>query len=314
MRRPRSTSLFIVAAPIAILVGVWRYRPDQSRHWLLFAGGLALWCVGETYWNYYVWFLGKQAPYPSFADVAFLAAYPLLIAGVFVLARGGADPASGTCWTPPSSRSAAGVVSTLFLLEPLLSTSDSTFLKVIAVGFPVMDFVLLVALTQLLFRGRVTNFALRAFMVGTGALLVADAAYSYLSLKGAYTSGMIVDAGWLACYGLWGIAALHPSMAQIGSLARARALSACRSGASEHSWLALLVAPIVLIAQIAVSGQTRRRRASRQSSSPRCCWSARASGSFSATARRRKPRSLRPTSGLVSRNASRASARGTSTS
>ena len=60
-------------------------------------------------------------------------------------------------------------------------------------------------------------------MVGAVALLVADAAYSYLSLKGAYTIGMILDAGWLTCFGLWGIAALHPSMARIGALARARA-------------------------------------------------------------------------------------------
>jgi hypothetical protein len=70
------------AAPIAILVGVWRHRPQRPLPWFLFAAGLGLWCVGDTYWNYYIWFLEKQAPYPSPADVAYLGAYPSHITGV----------------------------------------------------------------------------------------------------------------------------------------------------------------------------------------------------------------------------------------
>jgi PAS domain S-box-containing protein len=247
--------LFIVAAPIAILVGVRRHRPNRGLPWLLFAGGLALWCVGEGYWSSYTWFLGNQAPYPSFADVAFLGGYPLLIAGVFVLARGGGRPRIGDILDTAIVALAAGIVSTLFLLEPILSTSDPAFAKLIAVAFPVMDFVILVALTQLVFRRRVANFALRAILVGTGALLIADSAYSYLSLEGAYTSGMIVDAGWLASYALWGITALHPSMAAIKSVPE-------RDGVGLSVWrigallVAMLAGPIVLVSQTStVSGQ-----------------------------------------------------------
>jgi len=245
---------FIVAAPIAILIGVWRYRPERRRRWLLFAGGLALWCVGDSYWNYHIWVLGDQAPYPSFADVAYLGAYPLLIAGVFMLAGGGRRLRLGDVLDAAIVTLAAGIVSMLFLLWRLLSTSDSVFAKAIAVGIPVMDLVMLVALTNLMFRARATNFALRAIMVGTGALLVADGAYSYLSLDGSYTTGMIVDAGWLACYALWGIAALHPSMARIRSLPEREnvGLSAWRIGALL---LALLAAPVVLIAET-MAGQS----------------------------------------------------------
>ncbi len=242
------------AAPVAILVGVRHHRPEQYRHWLLLAGGLVLWCVGDTYWNFYVWVLGKQAPYPSFADLAYLCAYPLLIGGVLLWSRGGSRPRVGDLLDAAIVALGAGVVSMIFLLEPLLSTSDSTFLKVIAGGIPVLDVVLLIALTQLLFRGRMTNFALRAFMVGGVGLLVADAAYSYLGLKGLYTVGMTIDAGWLACYALWGTAALHPSMARIEALKENErvGLSTWRIGALL---LALLVAPSVLIAQ-AAAGQS----------------------------------------------------------
>ncbi len=240
--------LFILAAPIAILVGVRRYRPDPRRQWLLFAGGLALWGIGDTYWDSYLWILGKEAPYPSFADVAYLGAYPLLIAGVFVLVRGWGRPRIGNVLDTAIVALAAGILSTLFLLEPMLSTSDPLFAKLISVAFPVMDFVMLVALTQLMFRRRVMNFALRAIIAGTAAVLVADAVYSHLGLEGAYTSGMFIDAGWLACYALWGIAALHPSMAAIKSVPEQEGvgLSAWRIGALL---LALLAAPLVLIEQ-----------------------------------------------------------------
>jgi two-component system cell cycle sensor histidine kinase/response regulator CckA len=243
--------LFILAAPIAILVGVWHHRPERFMHWLLFAGGLALWCVGDAYWGYYRWFLGEQAPYPSFADVAYLGGYPLLIAGGFLLVRGWGRPRLGDMLDVAIISLAAGTVSVIFLLGPLLSTSDPTSAKLIAVGFPVLDFILLVAFTQLLFRRYVVNFALRAILIGTGALVVADSVYSGLALKGTYTTGMIIDAGWLACYALWPIAALHPSMARIRSVSNHEAvgLSVWRIGALL---VALLVAPIILVVRYAL--------------------------------------------------------------
>jgi PAS domain S-box-containing protein len=216
--------------------------------WFLFSAGLALWCVGDSYWNYYIWFLGKQAPYPSPADVAYLGAYPFLIIGVFILIRGGGRPRLGDMLDATIVALAAGAVTMLYLLQPLATASEPGFTRVLAVGIPVMDFVMLVALTQLLFRRHVVNVALRMFMIGAGGLLVADATYSYLGLKGEYTTGMIIDAGWLACYALWGIAALHPSMARIKALPERdnAGLSPWRIGALLA---AMLAAPIVLIAE-----------------------------------------------------------------
>jgi PAS domain S-box-containing protein len=234
------------AAPIAILVGVWRHRPARQLPWFLFAAGLGLWCVGDSYWNYYVWFVEKQAPYPSPADVAYLAAYPFLIIGVFILIRGSGRPRLGDMLDGAIVTFAAASVTMLYLLNPLLAASEPGFTRVLAVGTPVMDFVMFVALTQLLFRRHVVNAALRMFMIGVGGLLIADAAYSYLGLKGEYTTGMIIDAGWLVCYGIWGIAALHPSMAQIKALPERinGGLSTWRIGALLA---AMLAPPIVLI-------------------------------------------------------------------
>ncbi|HMJ00165.1 MAG TPA: PAS domain-containing protein [Gaiellaceae bacterium] len=243
--------MFILAAPIAIVAGVLRHRPDHKLLWLLFASGLGLWCIGDAYWGYYRWFLGEQAPYPSFADVAYLGGYFPLIAGGFLLVRGWGRPRLGDMLDLAIVSLAAGIVSAIFLLKPLVSTSDPMFAKWIAVGFPVADFVILVVLAQLMFRRRMMNFALRATIVATGALVVSDAVYSYLALTGSYTTGMIIDAGWLACYSLWPIAALHPSMARIRSLPRNETvgLSVWRIGALLS---AMLAAPALLIVQTAL--------------------------------------------------------------
>ena len=178
-----------------------------------------------------------------------------MIAGVFVLVRGWGRSRIGNVLDAAivALGARASAISMLFLLKPLVSTSEPLAAKAIAVGFPVLDFVMLIALTQLIFRGR-TKFALRMFIAAIGALVVSDAAYSYLALNEAYVNGMFIDGGWIAGYALWGIAALHPSMAEMKSLKANEAigLSVWRIGALL---LALLASPILLIT-LAVLGET----------------------------------------------------------
>src|ERR1041384_687557 len=66
--------------------------PARGRAWALFAVGLVLWTLGDAYWDAYSWFLHTEAPFPSIADVAYVAGYPLMIAATFVLGRGRARP------------------------------------------------------------------------------------------------------------------------------------------------------------------------------------------------------------------------------
>jgi len=187
-----------LAAPIAIVVGLRRYRPARYQHWLLFAAGLVLWVVGDAYMDSYLWFLGRQAPYPSAADLAYLGAYPLMIGGVLVLLRGWGRPRIGDLLDGAIIAIAAALVTAPVLLAPLIATASSAFQDTITIAYPVADLIMLIALVQLLFRARVPNFSLRCVMVGIVALLIADVVYSFLNLNGAYTSGMAVDAGWMA--------------------------------------------------------------------------------------------------------------------
>jgi signal transduction histidine kinase len=240
--------LFGLAAPIAIVVGVRRYRPARYHHWLLLAGGLVFWIIGDGYWDSYRWLLDRQAPYPSPADVAFLFGYPLLIAGVLVLFRGWGRPRIGDLLDGAIVAAAAATIAAPVLLQPLFASGASTFETAIVVGFPVGDFLMAIILVQLVFRAGLRNVSLRFFMVGMVTLLIADAVYSYLNAHGGYTSGMAIDAGWLANYAFWGLAALHPSMAAMRSVParKVRGLSASRIGLLVT---ALLAAPIALMVE-----------------------------------------------------------------
>src|SRR5436309_896303 len=100
----------------------------------------------------------------------------------------------------------------------LAQTGLSAAGMVVTVATPVLDVVLLVGVVQLALRKGVENPALRFLVVGVTCQVVTDVAYSYLTLKGAYTNGMFVDAGWIVAYGLFGVAVLHPSMARIKPL------------------------------------------------------------------------------------------------
>ena len=132
---------------------------------------------------------------------------------------------------------ASAILTGLFVLAPIIvGESFSALATLNALGIPIADVVLLAGLTQLVFRGRMPNFALTCVTVAIISTLLADPIYSYLSLKGTYTIGMPVDAGWLILYSVWAIAALHPSMARVASLPERKAETS-RSSVSLLFWL-----------------------------------------------------------------------------
>jgi signal transduction histidine kinase len=240
---------FSLAALVTIVVGIRRYRPSPSHHWWLFAAALAMWCIGDAYWDCYRWILKTQAPYPSFADLAYWLGYPFFVVGILTLARGWGRPRVGDVLDGLIVVVAAAILTYLVLLEPIIGMESSSRLGTLAaLGGPVADVLLLAGVTQLIFRGRVVNFALRCIVVAIVATLVADSFYSYLTLKGLYTTGMPIDAGWLVFYALWCVAALHPSMTRIASLPEKRAdsLSVWRVALLVA---ALIAAPVAMIVE-----------------------------------------------------------------
>jgi diguanylate cyclase len=200
------------SAVAAAAVGIVRNAPDRRLPWILMAIGQASFVAGDVMWNWYE-MIGED-PFPSFADVLYLAGYPFIAAGLFLLIRrrmGGGD--RGGLLDAAILTTACAILSWTFLIQPLLVGTDLDPLSVgISLAYPVADLLLIgVAMGLLTTPGaRTTSFRLLA---GSLVLLViADQIYAMQNLDGSYVAGGPIDTLYLLSYLTFGAAVLHPSM------------------------------------------------------------------------------------------------------
>jgi diguanylate cyclase (GGDEF)-like protein/PAS domain S-box-containing protein len=203
---------------VAIAVGIRRNKPRARAAWWLFAAGQFLFFSGDIYTYSYRLLSGTEVGFPSAGDGFYLAVYPVLMAGLFVLVRRR---------SPRPDRSAlidaliltigVGLLSWVFLIAPNIHLADlSWFDRAISAAYPFGDVLLLAAVIRLAVDSGRRTPAFWLFVSSIVCLLVTDSAYNYALLKGTYShSQLIYDAGWIFYYLLWGAAALHPSMREL---------------------------------------------------------------------------------------------------
>jgi diguanylate cyclase (GGDEF)-like protein/PAS domain S-box-containing protein len=209
---------------VAILVGLRRHRPANSLPWLFFAVGFALFWAGDLYTYTYPRVFGGEVPFPSIGDGFYVAVYPALMAGLFVLVR-----------RRNPERDRAGVIDSLIitlglsllswvaLMAPYLhDESLSTVAKLVSVAYPLGDILLLAAAIRLAVDSGRRQPAFYLLIAAIVALLVTDFAYGLITLAGNYDGQVILDVGWISFYLLWGAAALHPSMRGLDEVATDR--------------------------------------------------------------------------------------------
>jgi diguanylate cyclase (GGDEF)-like protein/PAS domain S-box-containing protein len=208
-------NLIAISSPIAIVIAVRLWKPQTRLPWYLFAVGQALFVAGDVITYNYPRFFGTELTFPSVGDVFYLSVYPCMIAGILWLVRL-RNPGGDRDSVIDSLIVAIGVstVSWVFLLSPLSHDSTSSLLqKVTAMGYPVMDLILLTVVVRLAIGGGRRAPAFYLMAAATVSLFVTDFAYSYFSVQGiVYEQDGYLEAGWALFYILWGAAALHGSM------------------------------------------------------------------------------------------------------
>jgi diguanylate cyclase (GGDEF)-like protein/PAS domain S-box-containing protein len=208
-------NVIAISSPIVIVIAVRVWKPQTRLPWYLFALGQAFFVAGDVITYNYDRFFGTELPFPSVGDVFYLSVYPCLILGILWLIR---------LRTPGGDRDSVidslivaigvGTISWVFLLSPLAHDPQVTLLqKLTAMGYPVMDLILLTVVVRLAIGGGRRAPAFYLMAGATLALFVTDFAYSYLSVQGiVYDQSGYLEAGWATFYILWGAAALHGSM------------------------------------------------------------------------------------------------------
>ena len=217
---PSLYNLASLSACVAFVVGPILHR-CRAIQWWLFAGAMGLFAIADGTWQVYIWTSGS-VPYPSIGDAIYLTAYPLFFVGVLVLLRG-SRPRKGDLLDGLMVATAASFLIWTLLVEPIASQAGSPLLaRAVSAAYPTMDLLLVIGLATLLFTSRSRTPAYLGLLLGFFLMTAADLVYAVLTLNGQYAAGNWVDYGWIASYGILGVAALHPSLPRVGQLVEER--------------------------------------------------------------------------------------------
>jgi diguanylate cyclase (GGDEF)-like protein len=237
-------------AMFAILVGVHRLRPARPGSWRLIALALALLAIADiTYAVLAVALGGGGVPYPSLADVGYLAGYVALIAGTLGLIRGRVQGGDRTPIIDAAILAAgAGSIFWIAIVQPTLHGAVDPIVALVSLAYPAMDIILLALGLRVLLTVAGRPRYLQFLVLGIAFYFIADVIYAVALLQETYVEGQPVDALWIVGVLLMAVAALHPSVSvPISTVVPNDA----RLSRPRFAFLAMaaLIAPMILVVQ-----------------------------------------------------------------
>jgi diguanylate cyclase (GGDEF)-like protein len=220
----------VIAAGLACLLRARRGGRERGA-WLAISAAILCWGAAEVYWTAFI-ANDPSPPYPSPADIGYLAFYPLAAVGVYLLVRARAHELDWRLWMD-------GLIATLgtaalgaaFVFDFVAARTSGTAVQVATtLSYPLGDVLMLslvvgvVALTR--WRPGRTWLLLLA---GLAALVVADIAYTLQQTGGSLPGGDWIEPIYLAAAVCLGAEAWQPSADTI------------RAGARFDGWRELMV-------------------------------------------------------------------------
>ena len=172
--------------------------------WRLLAMGFGSFFAGDSLFFVYQNLLGKT-PFPSLADVGYLAYYPLMLGGLLAFPSAFRDRShQAAFWLDSLTVFLGGgmVVTYFFLLPTLHAGEDSLLAYSLAVGYPVGDVLLLAGVIYLVLRSGGQRIHASHVLLSAGLLvgLAADVVYGYQSIQDMPQAGGVSDAGYMVSW------------------------------------------------------------------------------------------------------------------
>ena len=202
----------VVAAGLACLLRAGDAGRER-RAWLLIAASILAWGAGEIYWTLYIEG-NADAPYPSPADIGYLAFYPLATAGLYGLIRARAHQLDWRLWMD-------GLIATLgtaaigaaLIFEFVADRTEGSAIQVATtLAYPLGDILLisLVVGVTALTRWR-PGRTWTLLLIGLVTMAVADVAYTLQTLEATLPGGDWVEPIYLVSAAFIGAAAWQRS-------------------------------------------------------------------------------------------------------
>jgi len=197
-----SSVYFIVPGALVVFSSLLTIKMAKSGQSimiiLLFTISVSLYFVAEQIWFVYD-FMGID-PFPSWADLFYLAAYPPMVLFLFKLIK------IPIRTIPKSTLLFVVLLASSFFIPTYWSTYDSAveqslFDLILAYIYPVADIIILVPLLiGVLYWIDKRNYFLTYLLLGAFATLLADTYYVYLFQNDLYAVGNSVDILWIWGY------------------------------------------------------------------------------------------------------------------
>ncbi|MCP8318019.1 MAG: hypothetical protein H3Z51_14360 [archaeon] len=190
------TAIAFVSLNITIRTTRKTYSSPIWRIFIALTSAILLYFIGEVTWDAYSWIISVDVPYPSFADVAWLAGYfPQAYAYLILLRLSSISLSFRTkfIWFVASGLIFLALAYTL--ITPLLSLEEGVDALFFNLAYPIGDiFLFLLALTLIIFI-RKTWLSLIWLPLAASSLIdfFADLSFSFVEARGAYFEGHPVD-------------------------------------------------------------------------------------------------------------------------
>ncbi|GLY07880.1 GGDEF domain-containing protein [Actinoplanes sp. NBRC 101535] len=204
---------------IAMLIGLRRDGVTAAGLWRAFAGCQMLAVCGDVAYAWYARHL-HDFSYPAPADAFYLVAGLLeaVVLTLVLLRRLPTRDPAGVIEAVILA-GAFALVAWVYLMKPVTEAADLTAVgRLVAISYPVIDLLLLALVARMLVGGGARNGAFRLLAAGMVSYLAADYAWAFTDHfqfdAGTFTSHLM-DAGYLLAFGLYGVAGLHPGIADL---------------------------------------------------------------------------------------------------
>ena len=184
-----------------------------GRAWTILALAVLSFAIGDTVWAILEAGL-KQAPFPSPADYFYLLFYPLFLVGVLILPSARLTSRE---WTKRSLDMGIVLLAAALGLWNLLigpihtaNLAAPVLAQILSLSYPVGDFLLFWAtLVLIYYQSKDLRSGATLLLVGGAILmLITDCTFGYQSLVGTYSSGSILDFGWVLAFLSFGLSGM----------------------------------------------------------------------------------------------------------
>jgi len=163
-----------------------------AKAWVCLTVGLFLWLLGEITWSFYTLVLSVSIPYPSVADVIWIAGYfPLAVALLLYLVPFREALSLKKALTAVAVGLLADVGVLVILVGPVLGLGADASTQFFDLAYPFLDTVLLglaIGGTLVFLPGRISRFWLW-LNLGFILIAIADLLFSYSTALGLYYDG-----------------------------------------------------------------------------------------------------------------------------